>query len=164
MMKAELQKEILEKFSNLFVHDPNKLNYENKFDCGDGWHHLIHELCEKLSKFSDVNIAQFNEKFGKLRVFWNFTCNNEEARKLISEYQEKSEKVCEFCGDAENSNLYKRGWWRKTLCETHAREFYKGKYRYNYLCKNCDFNFDYEGELEPFQCPKCRCEIISKII
>jgi len=108
-MKTELQKEILEKFSNLFVHDPNKLNYENKFDCGDGWHHLIYELCEKLSKFSDVNIAQFNEKFGKLRVFWNFYCNNEEARKLISEYQEKSEKVCEFCGDTENSNLYKRG-------------------------------------------------------
>lgn len=163
-MKDELEEKILSSFSILFEKNKKYLEYKNNFDCHDGWFNLIFELCEKLSKIEGVRIAQFNEKFGRLRVFWNFNSNNKEAQELISEYEEKSLKVCEFCGDTEDSNLYKKGWWNKTLCSKHAKEFYKGKYRYTYLCKNCDFNFDYEGDLEPFQCPKCRNEMIEKII
>jgi len=161
-MNNDLQDKILNDFSELFKNNSSMMNYPNKLDCQDGWFQLIYDLCKKLSEYKDVRISQFNEKFGKLRVFWNR--NNKVAEDLIREYELKSEKICEFCGDTENSNLYKRGWWIKTLCEQHAREFYKGRYNYKYLCKNCEFNFDYEGELEPFQCPKCRCEIISKII
>lgn len=29
-----------------------------------------------------------------------------------------------------------------------------------YLCKYCGFNFDYEGDMQTLQCPKCRCEEI----
>lgn len=32
-----------------------------------------------------------------------------------------------------------------------------------YLCKYCGFNFDYEGDMQTLQCPKCRCEEIISL-
>jgi len=79
---------------------------------GKGWSKLIDEFFVRLPKGAKVNYCK--EKFGTLR----FECTGDTGD-LEIEILNKSEHVCEFCGEPgelknhRNSSLM----WYRTLCE-----------------------------------------------
>ena len=96
------------------------------FDVGSGWLFLIEELCDKIQdvinehpkKYKNFEFLQVKEKFGTLRVYTSFV--DKKIDKLITEYEKKSETVCEICGK-DGKLIERNGWW-KTVCEDH-RDF-----------------------------------------
>lgn len=90
------------------------------FSTGDGWHDIIEETCEKLSKFDGLTIAQIKEKFAVLTIHPNLpeACGEEIATKIysiISNACGKSAITCEHCG-ATGRECNPNGYWLKTLC------------------------------------------------
>ena len=80
---------------------------------GKGWHSILTELCEKMSKLDKPpRFTQIKEKFGLLRIYTDKI--HEEADTLIHEAEKHSGTVCENCGQP--GKLRTGGWW-KTLCE-----------------------------------------------
>ena len=155
-MKQELEDKIYNSFPVLF---PNNLAYGNSLaygiECEDGWFELIFNLCKQLVD-EKIEVTQIKEKFGTLRFYYN--SGNDKVKDLVRLAEIKSSSICEFCGTEENVKLYSAGW-NKTLCVSHAHQFYK----VNYACLNCNFKFDYEADFKPFQCPKCRSEDLKEL-
>jgi len=96
------------------------------FSCDDGWFDLLHDLCNGLSSYTDIEIIQVKEKFGMLRVYYSFTNLEsfteeikESMRKFVSEIENKSAHVCEVCG--KKGKLRNELPWIKTLCIKHLR-------------------------------------------
>jgi len=90
------------------------------FECGDGWFNLIYELSKKLSEVDpECEAVQVKEKFGGLRFYTNGV--NQFGDGIITEYENKSYKTCEDCGDTETAEL--RGDnWVVTLCNKCYKE------------------------------------------
>jgi len=87
------------------------------FSIGDGWLDLTRELIEKsISLGWDKQILQVKEKFGGLRFYTNSAPN--EVHDLISEYEKKSYKTCEECGEPGD---VRSGSWVRTLCDNHYK-------------------------------------------
>jgi len=90
------------------------------FECGDGWFNLIYELSDKLSKLDpECEAVQVKEKYGGLRFYTNG--NSEEGYKLIDEYEDKSYRTCEDCGDTKTAKPRDDGWIR-TQCNKCYKE------------------------------------------
>jgi len=91
------------------------------FECDKGWHPMIIELLDKIQdmvnnnpeEYLDLRIMQIKEKFGGLRVYTNFY--DEDIELLLSEYEEKSNTICEICGRP--GELRENHFWLKTLCD-----------------------------------------------
>lgn len=63
---------------------------------------------------SDIPRAvQVKSKFGTLRFYVSH--GNDKIYDLISEYESKSSKICELCGD--QGELSSKNYWWSTLCE-----------------------------------------------
>lgn len=100
-------------------------NYRNKpnittniCSCKDGWLPLIQELIEKLIAAGwNKEICCIKEKFGALRFYINE--GNEEIFKLIGEYETKSSRMCDICGEPGD---LRKGSWLTTRCDAHAPE------------------------------------------
>jgi hypothetical protein len=124
------------------------------FECGDGWYPLIDTLCasligrvrylrsltdsEYVKSFSTEKMESFNrdlaeaessipvavqvkEKFGGLRFYVDSA--NDEQYAIIGFAESMSYRICEECGTMHDTKLYNLGWMR-TLCPTHADEYY----------------------------------------
>ncbi len=88
-------------------------------EVGDGWHDLLAELLEKLSKLDGVVLTQVKEKFGLLRVYNDSSEESyEQAEKFIDEAESISAKICEKCGEP---GELKGGGWLMTLCDDCER-------------------------------------------
>jgi len=78
---------------------------------GKGWSNIINRLYDAKPK--NVQVTQVKEKFGSLRFYvssapeWYFD--------LIDYYEEKSETICEKCG--ESGKLRENMGWILTLCD-----------------------------------------------
>jgi len=88
---------------------------------GPGWFKTLEELSVKLEKIIETlpedkqpSAFQIKEKFGVLRFYLDIS--NEEMNKLIDEAENKTSKVCEYCGK-ENAYISDYSFWMKTLCE-----------------------------------------------
>lgn len=93
---------------------------------GPGWKKLILELIDKIEKIDPtIEVHQIKEKFGGLRFYVGGTLH-EGIFELIQEYEDKSYKVCEECG--EKGKLREELPWMKTLCDD---DFKKAKEKYN---------------------------------
>ena len=85
---------------------------------GDGWEPLIRELSEKIEAHNKQNpknpveAVQVKEKFGGLRFYVHGA--PEEIWDLIQEAEEKSFRICEFCG---KPGKPRSTGWIKTLCD-----------------------------------------------
>ena len=87
-------------------------------ECGVGWLDLIDELCTTLDELypEQVIAAQVKEKFGTLRFYIDYKGKSwGDVHKLISEYENKSEFICERCGE---EGKLRSGSWLRCLCET----------------------------------------------
>lgn len=93
---------------------------------GPGWNDLIIELIEKIDETykkhnidtQDFKIEEIKEKYGGLRIYASSII--EEVYKLISEYEDKADTVCDICGDT--GSLYIKNGWLETLCKKCACE------------------------------------------
>ena len=118
--------DIMKKFW-FFKPDPklqNNLMYFG-FDCGEGWFPLIEELCCKIEKVLDKSgikdieefeVVQVKEKWGGLRFYYG-GFSNKEIDDLVDEYEEKSVKTCEVCG--EKGTIIESHHWYMARCEKH---------------------------------------------
>ena len=98
----------------------------NSPDYGPGWYDLIIELVLKIEEIyknkrldiKEFEIFQVKEKYGSLRFYTNSSLA--EVNDLISEYEDKSEKICEKCS-MEGKIRAKDGWFM-ALCDICAEE------------------------------------------
>ena len=124
-MDKHLQNELIQKYPDL-CQETKLTIYQScmawGFEVGNGWYNLLDELLEKLSKFDGVALAQVKEKFGSLRVYIHG--GSDEVHDLIHEYEAKSAKICETCG--EPGKIRGRGWLRAT-CDICDKKFDEGK-------------------------------------
>lgn len=91
------------------------------WECCEGWNPLIWELIEKVAELDTeklLKILQIKEKFGGLRFY--ILQGTDEIYELIDEYEKKSYKVCEVCG--EEGKIRNDLGWIKTLCDKHHQE------------------------------------------
>jgi len=99
---------------------------------GDGWYLLIRELSEKIENYNRKNknnpviAVQVKEKFGGLRFYVGSAPSW--IHDLISEAEEKSYTICEFCG--EKGKLRSDLGWIITLCDACYIERKKGLEKY----------------------------------
>ena len=94
----------------------NDYSFVPDLEIGDGWLDLIDKLCYDLVNLpvpEDFRVIQVKEKFGGLRFYCNFY--PEGVNKLVSEAENKSYKICERCGSA--NEVKQEGSWIKTLCK-----------------------------------------------
>lgn len=113
---------------NHLVHQENPLMY---WSVPAGWHHLVEEMHARLKEIDPLyQLLQAKEKFGTLRYYISTSPQGtvEEKNELIkrlqdvvSEYEVRSETVCERCGNEGALHANASGW-RKTLCESCAKE------------------------------------------
>lgn len=86
------------------------------FEVGPGWHDLIAQLLDDISK-EKLNkkfaITQIKEKLGALRVYTRH--GKESVYKLIEEAEKKSVTICEKCGA--DGKLHNDGGWYVTRCD-----------------------------------------------
>ena len=84
---------------------------------GPGWKNLIKELDSKMSAIDpDYTIEQIKEKFGGLRYYFSSNSHNADAMyDLEGKYEEKSFKICEYCGS--EKDVTTDGGWLKTFCK-----------------------------------------------
>jgi hypothetical protein len=92
------------------------------FECGEGWYPLIFELFDKVqdlidktSEYAILEVVQVKEKWGSLRVYWNFYYK--EIEDLTKIYEDESFKVCEKCGSKENVTMHVIHGWYTTICD-----------------------------------------------
>jgi len=91
------------------------------YGCGEGWHPLIRQACEKIAALDppDFRFLQIKEKFGGLRLYatGNTGEHTREIYQILSEAEEASWYVCEACGATEGveTRAGKYGWV-KTYC------------------------------------------------
>lgn len=104
-----MYQKLIEKYPAFF----RDLNYG--IECNSGWHNLLHDLCEKISKINppeDFSFVQVKEKFGLLRIYVDN--GNNEINDLINIAETESAKICEYCGS--DQHVTSEGRWIKTLC------------------------------------------------
>lgn len=90
------------------------------FECGDGWHGLILDLCVLLQAYLDlhpevtqVEACQVKEKFGGLRFYTDG--GDYLTDKMVEGAEACSYQVCEVCGSI--SGVHQTEGWIKTLCQ-----------------------------------------------
>lgn len=116
-MRKDLEQKLIEDFPSLFrdmYGDPMKTSMAFGVETRDGWYDLIHELCTKLKDIvnDEFHFLQIKEKFGILRVYCSL--GNNDVKNLIAEYETKSEKICDFCGQP---GIMRDNGWKKTRCD-----------------------------------------------
>ena len=81
-------------------HDINPINNFG-VECGKGWHPLIKEMIDIISKLDirkEVNIFQIKEKFGQFRFYYNITkVTNKYIEEVVSDFEIKINNTCEIC-------------------------------------------------------------------
>lgn len=113
-MSPELEKAIFDKHTTLFKGDD--LPYG--FECGDGWFHLINQLCGflnhhlKHNQIRHIKVVQVKEKFGGLR-FYTYG-GDDLSRGAIWFAESLSNTICEDCGAQGKKNSE---GWIVTLCD-----------------------------------------------
>jgi len=108
---------------------PNQFTSRAYLGIGPGWLGLFEELCESIqgalnkSKTNDSNFTwhQIKEKFGCLRVYYQYEGSDQNCSDQISEFvsiaEIKSGVACEVCGVPGISSA-PTGWIR-VLCDEH---------------------------------------------
>jgi hypothetical protein len=86
------------------------------FECGDGWHWLIDNLCQCIQDYIDNNpeyatqvvATQVKEKFGGLRFYVEGGSKTIDGMIWLAEHM--SENICEDCGSTENVTTEGKSW------------------------------------------------------
>ena len=75
-MKAELQKQLIEKhpefFSYLKDYNGPVIPIQFGFECGDGWYDLLNSLMGQIKSYTEYNIKRKRIKNGYIRFIYNY--------------------------------------------------------------------------------------------
>jgi len=123
-MQQELQNKLIEKYPKIFAEcgmTPQESCMAFGIAVGDGWFHLIDQLCESLQYETDkyngpqVVAAQVKEKFGGLRFYVNSA--NDTQYNYIGFAESLSYKICEECGAMHQVTTEAPHHWIRSLCK-----------------------------------------------
>jgi hypothetical protein len=112
-MRQELTQDLRNKY-------PKILQYVNRFECRDGWYHILNFTLFSIQDYIDssgvpqVEATQIKEKFGSLNFY--YFGGDENVKFLVSSAKKFSLEVCEVCG--EDGALINDGWM-KVRCDEH---------------------------------------------
>jgi hypothetical protein len=119
LMMPARQQALFDAYPELFQNKKNSCSpISNGLSCGDGWYHILDQLCESLTQYTtekglpSVQIVQIKEKFGTLRFY--VAGADPVCYGMIRLVENLSGKVCEDCGAP--GALREDNWW-KTRCE-----------------------------------------------
>lgn len=137
-MKLELQNKLFQRFPNLFIERNLPMTQTCMcwgIETGNGWFNLIWNLCGKLEKFKGLRFTQVKEKFGGLRVYYDFEpkrffrgLNAKQKRKfkrqyktidyLISEAERIAFETCQYCENKLETRYNEdEAYWFAKKCE-----------------------------------------------
>jgi hypothetical protein len=92
------------------------------FEIGDGWFGIVDRLSARLAKDAALYVVQVKEKYGRLKVYFEFDENappkprlDDEIEAAIREAADESERTCEVCGQPGISDWRHR--WVSVRCE-----------------------------------------------
>lgn len=75
-MKAELQKQLIEKYSEFFSYLKDYsgpvIPIQFGFECGDGWYDLLNSLMGQIKSYTEYNIKRKRIKNGYIRFIYNY--------------------------------------------------------------------------------------------
>lgn len=126
-MKLELDINLCNTFPEIFSdrHENKELNAMSwGFECGDGWHDVIHNLCVDIMSYCNSTgypvprAAQVKEKYGTLRFYVDQ--GDDHIYDLIEHYSTVSRRTCETCGKI---GRMRGDGWMTVSCEEHARKY-----------------------------------------
>jgi len=125
-------KQLLNDFPEFFKHreDPMTSLMAFGFECADGWHQLIHDLCEDINDHyrgdipTDFYVVQVKEKYGSLRFYTTGT--TQEVLDLIHKAELASYSICEDCGQP--GQYRDKLGYIQTLCDTCLDKYYMKLY------------------------------------
>lgn len=125
-MKAELDKLLCELHPKIFElrgSNVERSTMEWGFECGDGWFHLLDELCTHVQKHVDqqgikqVVARQVKQKYGELRFYHSY--GDDVVDLMVQNAEALSVQICEKCGRpgarVESSNS-----WLQIRCAEHS--------------------------------------------
>lgn len=127
-MQNELEKRLYDKYPEIFIQKnlgPDETCMYWGMEIGDGWYHIIDNLCEKIqyyvnaSGIQQIEAVQVKQKFGTLRFYVNIS--DEFVDDLISSAEEESSQTCEHCGSKEDIGTTKG--WIMVLCRKCAKNY-----------------------------------------
>lgn len=132
-MREELERQLIEEFPDLFV-DKDKPPTESLMcfgcECDDGWFDILRTMCACIANHLKYGpqprefpyrFSQIKEKFAGLRVY-DYGAD-EYIDGVTAMAEAMSYKTCEHCGQPGRTMCTSGGYWLKTLCPTHAKEF-----------------------------------------
>ena len=123
-MNPELDKKLCDKYPEIFANRHGDMRTTAMcwgFECGDGWYHLIDQLCGCLQSYTSGNrkaqvvATQVKEKFGTLRFYYNGGDAITEGMVWLAEHISAS--TCEVCG---SPGVLRGTSWISTRCDEHA--------------------------------------------
>lgn len=123
-MNQKLTNQLYEKYPDFFADRTRPMNETCMcwgFDCGNGWYDILDEMCGEIEEVFKqepdlrgvLRAVQVKEKFGTLRVYTNYY--HEKISDIINKAEEKSENVCEICGQP--GKLLTEGWIFSVRCD-----------------------------------------------
>lgn len=113
-MRQELINKLLATYPTIFRHIGDDIAI------GDGWFHIVDELCARLMRFPcEIAAIQVKEKFGGLRFYLAPiddcpTAYLKDIFGYVRDAESASFNVCEYCGKPGKTSGRA---WIKTLCE-----------------------------------------------
>lgn len=100
--------------------------YASPYEIPEAWYPLAERIIEAAIPYAGkVQFAQFKEKFGALRVYWDMVDPNdhnfpEEFNNVVMEAEIESTKICQRCGG--KATRATRKGWIIYLCEEHFQQ------------------------------------------
>lgn len=121
-MNNELNNKLFNKYPKIFRQKDLPANQTCMcwgIECGDGWYHIINNLCSAIQhhvdwkqendpNFPQIEAVQVKEKWGSLRFYTNYS--DEYVDGLIDMAELVSENTCINCGSNDNVKMTNKGW------------------------------------------------------
>ena len=132
-MSPQLEHELVTTYPDLFA-DRHKSEQESLMafgcECDDGWFTLLKNVCACIAshikhggwKYEEpYRFFQIKEKYAGLRIYDNG--HDEFISGVICMAESLSYVTCEACGNPGRVCCSQGGYWLKTLCPAHMKEF-----------------------------------------
>lgn len=144
-MRQDLQGKLFTAFPHLFIQNQpeNSALPIDGMTCGDGWYHIIFDLCSQITAImdhaatpysrDDVQCTCVKQKYGELKFYLHYAEGVERSSQITEAYeraQERCLETCELCGSGEGTMNYDGEWQVLCLaCEENMKKAWAAELR-----------------------------------